>query len=139
VSGVGAASRQPGRNHADAAIYARVSSTRQAKEHTIHSQTAALLVHAEQQGLDLPPEWIFEDEGSSGDPGPPALERLRDLVCQVPVEVVVVCSAPDRLARRYADQALLIKELHRAGTEVWFLNGPVGDRPRISCWCSSRA
>jgi site-specific DNA recombinase len=58
----------------------------------------------------------------------PALERLRDLVCQVPVEVVL-CYAPDRLARKYAYQALLVEELARAGTEVRFLNGPVGDRP----------
>jgi site-specific DNA recombinase len=112
-----------------AAIYARVSSTRQAREQTIQSQTAALLVHAEQQGLDVPPEWVFEDEGYSGATlVRPALERLRDLVCQVPVEVVL-CYAPDRLARRYAYQALLIEELARAGTEVCFLNGPVGDRP----------
>ena len=112
-----------------AAIYARVSSTRQRQEQTIQSQTAALLVHAEQQGLDVPPEWVFEDEGYSGATlVRPALERLRDLVCQVPVEVVL-CHAPDRLARRYAYQALLIEELARAGTEVRFLNGPVGDRP----------
>ena len=112
-----------------AAIYARVSSTRQRQEQTIQSQTAALLVHAEQQGLDVPPEWVFEDEGYSGATlVRPALERLRDLVCQVPVEVVL-CHAPDRLARRYAYQALLVEELARAGTEVRFLNGPVGDRP----------
>jgi site-specific DNA recombinase len=112
-----------------AAIYARVSSTRQTKEHTIQSQTAALLVHAAKQGLEVPPEWVFEDEGYSGATlVRPALERLRDLVCQVPVEVVL-CHAPDRLARRHAYQALLIEELHRAGTEVCFLNGPVGDRP----------
>ena len=111
-----------------AAIYARVSSTRQRQEQTIQSQTAALLVHAEQQGLDVPPEWVFEDEGYSGATlVRPALERLRDLVCQVPVEVVL-CHAPDRLARRYAYQAL-VEELARAGTEVRFLNGPVGDRP----------
>jgi site-specific DNA recombinase len=112
-----------------AAIYARVSSTRQRQEQTIQSQTAALLAHAAKQGLDVPPEWVFEDEGYSGATlVRPALERLRDLVCQVPVEVVL-CYAPDRLARRYAYQALLIEELHRAGTEVCFLNGPTGDRP----------
>ena len=37
----------------------------------------------------------------------PALERLRDLVCQVPVDVLLVYS-PDRLARKYAYQALLV-------------------------------
>jgi site-specific DNA recombinase len=112
-----------------AAIYARVSSARQTKEQTIRSQTAALLAHAEQQGLDVPPEWVFEDEGYSGATlVRPALERLRDLVAQVPVEIVL-CYAPDRLARRYAYQALLVEELARAGTEVCFLNGPAGDRP----------
>ena len=46
----------------------------------------------------------------------------------MPVEIVL-CYAPDRLARRYAYQALLVEELARAGTEVCFLNGPTGDRP----------
>jgi site-specific DNA recombinase len=72
---------------------------------------------------------VFEDEGYSGATlVRPALERLRDLVAQVPVEIVL-CYAPDRLARRYAYQALLVEELARAGTEVCFLNGPAGDRP----------
>jgi site-specific DNA recombinase len=112
-----------------AAIYARVSSARQTKEQTIASQTAALLAHAAEQGLDVPPAWVFQDEGCSGATlVRPALERLRDLVAQVPVEVVLVLS-PDRLARRYAYQALLVEEFTRAGTEVRFVNGPVGDRP----------
>jgi site-specific DNA recombinase len=77
----------------------------------------------------VPAEWVFQDEGYSGATlYRPALERLRDLVCQVPVEVVL-CYAPDRLARKYAYQALLVEELARAGTEVVFLNGPTGDRP----------
>jgi site-specific DNA recombinase len=72
---------------------------------------------------------VFEDEGYSGATlVRPALERLRDLVAQVPVEIVL-CYAPDRLARRYAYQALLVEELARAGTEVCFLSGPAGDRP----------
>ncbi|MFL6187555.1 MAG: recombinase family protein [Actinomycetes bacterium] len=112
-----------------AAIYARVSSARQKDQQTIQSQTAALLQHAATQGLEVPAEWVFEDDGYSGATlVRPALERLRDLVCQVPVEVVL-CYAPDRLARRYAYQALLVEEFARAGTEVCFLNGPTGDRP----------
>jgi site-specific DNA recombinase len=112
-----------------AAIYARVSSARQKEQQTIQSQTAALLAHAAKLGLDVPREWVFEDDGCSGATlVRPALERLRDLVCQVPVEVVL-CYAPDRLARRYAYQALLVEEFARAGTEVCFVNGPVGDRP----------
>ena len=50
-----------------AAIYARVSSARQAKDETIGSQLAAVTSHAEQQGLDVPPGWVFTDDGHSGE------------------------------------------------------------------------
>ena len=49
-----------------AAIYARVSSARQKKDETIGSQTAALRVHAADNRLEVPEEWVFEDEGHSG-------------------------------------------------------------------------
>ena len=110
-----------------AAIYARVSSAQQRDEQTIASQTAALLEHAAAQGLEVPQEWVFEDEGYSG-ATLVALERLRDLAAQVGVDVLL-CYAPDRLARKYAYQALLIEELARAGTEVRFLKGPKSDSP----------
>ncbi len=112
-----------------AATYARVSSARQREEQTIASQTAALLEHAAAQGLEVPPAWVFEDEGYSGATlVRPALERLRDLAAQVGVDLIL-CYSPDRLARKYAYQALLIEEFTRAGTEVRFLNGPSSDRP----------
>src|SRR5690348_9627603 len=50
----------------NAAIYARVSWVRQKKRDTIRSQTVALRVHAEQLGLDVPEQWVFEDGGHSG-------------------------------------------------------------------------
>lgn len=37
---------------------------------------------------------------------------------------------PDWLVRRYAYQALLIKELARAGCEVRFVKAPTGDTPK---------
>jgi site-specific DNA recombinase len=112
-----------------AAVYARVSSTRQKEQQTIDSQTAAIRMFAEQQDLDVCDEWTFEDAGVSGATlVRPALDRLRDLVAQVPVEIVLVY-APDRLARRYAHQALLVEEFARAGTEVRFVNAPAGDTP----------
>ena len=80
-------------------------------------------------GLEVPAEWVFEDEGYSGATlVRPALERLRDLAAQVPVDVVL-CYSPDRLARRYAYQALLIDEFARAGTEVRFVKGPRAETP----------
>ena len=41
----------------------------------------------------------------------------------------MLCYSPDRLARRYAYQALLIDEFARAGTEVRFLKGPRAETP----------
>jgi site-specific DNA recombinase len=112
-----------------AAIYARVSSARQKKDQTIGSQTAALRDHARQLGAELPEEWVFEDEGHSGATlVRPALEALRDLAAQGCVDVVL-CYSPDRLARKFAYQALLIEEFARAGVRVEFVRGPRGDSP----------
>jgi len=41
-----------------AAIYARVSSARRAKDETIGSQTAALRAHAEQRGREVTGDWV---------------------------------------------------------------------------------
>jgi len=112
-----------------AAIYARVSSARQKQDETIASQTAAVRAHAKQLGLDVPEEWVFEDEGHSGATlVRPALERLRDLIAQVGVDLLL-CYSPDRLARKFAYQALLIEEFARAGARVEFVNGPRSDSP----------
>ena len=112
-----------------AAIYARVSSARQKKDETIGSQTAALREHAAQARLDVPDEWVFEDEGHSGATlVRPALEALRDLAAQGLVDVVL-CYSPDRMARKFAYQALLLEEFARAGVRVEFVKGPRGDTP----------
>jgi site-specific DNA recombinase len=112
-----------------AAIYARVSSKRQAKDQTIGSQTQALRAHAAASRLEVPEDWVFEDEGHSGATlVRPALEALRDLAAQGCVDVVL-CYSPDRLARKFAYQALLIEELARAGVRTQFVKGPRGDSP----------
>src|SRR6266851_1148292 len=112
-----------------AAIYARVSSARQKEAQTIASQTAALREYAAAAGLEIPAEWVFEDEGYSGATlVRPALERLRDGVAELGIEVVL-CYAPDRLARRYVYQALLLEEFTRFGTEVRFLQGRKAETP----------
>src|SRR5919108_6132774 len=103
-----------------AAIYARVSSERQRQEQTIQSQTVALRELAETRELLVPDELVFEDDGFSGASlQRPALERLRDRAVEGCFEVVL-CYAPDRLARRYAYQVLLLEELARGGVEVMF-------------------
>src|SRR5262249_37774060 len=73
-------------------------------------------------GLSLPEERQFLDEGHSGATlVRPALEQLRDLVAAGGVDQLYVAS-PDRLARKYAYQVLLLEEFQRAGVEVIFLN-----------------
>ena len=79
--------------------------------------------------LDVPEEWVFADEGHSGATlVRPGLEALRDLAAQGCLDVVLVYS-PDRLARKFAYQALLIEELARCGVRVEFVKGPRGDSP----------
>jgi site-specific DNA recombinase len=58
----------------------------------------------------------------------PALERLRDVVAAGTVDRLSVHS-PDRLARTYAYQVLLVDECRRAAVEVMFLNRALGQSP----------
>ena len=111
------------------AIYARVSSDQQTEHHTIVSQLAALRGRVAADGLALPEELQFIDEGYSGATlVRPALERLRDVAAAGEIERLYVHS-PDRLARKYAYQVLLMDELQRAGVEVIFLNRHLGQSP----------
>jgi site-specific DNA recombinase len=107
-----------------AAIYARVSSDQQREEHTIASQTAALIEFAKTHELEVPKEWVFEDEGYSGATlERPGLERVRDLAAEGQIQIVLAY-APDRLSRKYAYQILLIEELARHGVETRFVKAP---------------
>jgi site-specific DNA recombinase len=112
-----------------AAIYARVSSDRQKENHTIASQTTALIEYGETHGYAVPREWIFQDEGYSGASlVRPGLESLRDLAAEGQIVAVLIYS-PDRLSRKYAYQVLLVEELSRCGVEVIFLKSPAGATP----------
>jgi site-specific DNA recombinase len=81
-------------------------------------------------GYELLEEYVFVDENYSGSRlDRPGLERLRDLASEGAFEAVLVCS-PDRLARQYAYQFVVVEELQRAGCEVVFLNhGGLGESP----------
>jgi len=112
-----------------AAFYARVSSEQQAVAHTIDSQLAALSERAQADGSPVPADRQFVDNGYSGaNLVRPALDHLRDLVALGAIDRIYVHS-PDRLARNYAYQVLLIDEWHRAGVEVVFLNRSLGQSP----------
>src|ERR1700724_3106689 len=109
-----------------AAIYARVSSEQQREEHTIASQTAALIYFAASKDLQVPQQWVFEDEGYSGATlERPGLERVRDLAAEGQIQAVLAY-APDRLSRKYAYQILLMEELAHHGVETLFVKAPQG-------------
>ena len=114
------------------ALYARVSSDQQAEHHTIDSQLAELTARAQQDGHCIRDDLRFIDNGHSGASLiRPALERLRDLVALSAIDLVYILS-PDRLARSYAHQVLLIEEFTQAGTQIVFLNHPIGTTPEDS-------
>ena len=111
------------------AMYARVSSERQADEATIEGQIAALRERIAADGFSLDEERCFLDDGYSGTTlARPALEKLRDAAYLGGFQRLYVY-APDRLARKYAYQVLLIDELRRHGLEVVFLNRAIGVSP----------
>jgi site-specific DNA recombinase len=111
------------------AIYARVSSKQQTDANTIASQREALQARVQADGLSLEAELCFIDDGFSG--GTllrPALERLRDQAAAGAFDRLYVHS-PDRLARHYPYQVLLVEELQRHGIEIVFLNHDIGRSP----------
>jgi len=111
------------------ALYARVSSDRQTKDKTIDSQIAALKERIAADGGTLIEDMMFIDAGVSGATlVRPELERLRDSAAIGAVDRVYFLS-PDRLARKYAHQALLLEEFSSAGVTVHFLNHAVGTTP----------
>ena len=111
------------------ALYARVSSEQQTKENTIASQVDALQERIKQDGLACEDELCFIDDGYSGGTlVRPALERLRDVAAAGGLDRVYIHS-PDRLARKYAYQVLLVDELRQCSTELVFLNRKIGISP----------
>jgi site-specific DNA recombinase len=112
-----------------AAIYARVSTGRQERDQTIDGQLTALRQWVQDQAHDLRPEHVFSDEGYSGSRlDRPALDRLRDAARAGEFDVLAVYS-PDRLARKYAYQVLLLEELRKESCEVVFIHHPLSDDP----------
>jgi site-specific DNA recombinase len=112
------------------AIYARVSSEQQAESGTIRSQIAALIDRINADGHKAPTQELqFIDDGYSGaNLVRPALERLRDASYNGAIDRLYIHS-PDRLARKYAYQIVLMDELSKSGVEVVFLNREIGKTP----------
>ncbi len=104
------------------AIYARVSTARQEEDGTIETQLSVLRDYAQQHGYTIVKTYI--DDGWSGDIlARPALDALRQDV-KARIWQAILIYDPDRLARRYSYQELVMDELREAGVEVMFITVP---------------
>jgi site-specific DNA recombinase len=111
------------------ALYARVSTERQERQGTIASQLEALRRFAATHGHEIVDAYVCVDDGYSGSRlDRPALDRLRDGAEAGAFEAALVL-CPDRLARKYAYQVLILEELERFGVPVIFLEQPPSEDP----------
>jgi site-specific DNA recombinase len=111
------------------AIYLRVSTNRQTQAQTIDQQLERLRSHLDLQGEPLLADYTFRDDGYSGaNLNRPGLDRLRDRVKSGVIGRVLLTS-PDRLARNYVHQMVLIEEWERCGCKVEFLDRPMSQDP----------
>ena len=112
------------------ALYARVSTRGQQQTQTIDQQLDRLRLEvAKHTQWHLNEAHVYRDDGYSGAKlNRPGLDRLRDRAQMAAFELVLI-TAPDRLARKYVHQVLLIEELGKHGCRVEFLDRPMSDDP----------
>ena len=109
-------------------IYARVSTDAQEARGTIGSQLDTLRARVAAEGDELVGEFI--DDGYSGARlDRPGLDALRD-AAEAGIIDIVWCLSPDRLARSYAYQILILEELARFDVAVRFADAPPLDDPQ---------
>jgi site-specific DNA recombinase len=111
------------------AYYTRVSTYQQVQTQTIAQQLERIQAFCVAQGWSWDEHNVFRDDGVSGATlTRPGLDRLRERVAAGEFERVVI-TAPDRLARKYVHQVLLIEEFERAGCLVAFVDHPMSQDP----------
>lgn len=111
------------------AAYARVSTQGQQDSGTISSQISAIEEFLHKNNCQISGEHIYVDDGwPGGSVARPALDRLRDSVGLGKYDAVVVYD-PDRLARKYVHQMILLEEFERQGCRVEFIRRPIGRSP----------
>jgi site-specific DNA recombinase len=112
------------------ALYVRVSTDRQQQAQTIEQQVTQLQSYvAAHEGWTVAVEHVFRDDGYSGAKlDRPGLDALRDQAARAAFDVVLV-TAPDRLARNFVHQMVVLEELERRGVQVVFIDRPWSDDP----------
>lgn len=104
------------------AIYGRVSTGNQENEETIENQFMAIKEYISKNDHIIVKE--YRDEGWSGTIlARPGLDELRMDATNKKWEAVVIYD-PDRLARKYSYQELVIDELQEQGIQVLFVTTP---------------
>ena len=120
-----------------AALYARVSTDKQAEKYGIPSQVEALRNRCLERGWSALPDAdkeTFVDDGYSGSElARPALNRLREVVQKGQVDVVLAYD-PDRLSRNLAD--LLLWRATSQNTASSWSSSPRRRIPRLKARCS---
>lgn len=107
------------------ALYARVSTEAQEARGTIGSQLDVIKARIAEEGHELVAE--FSDDGFSGARlDRPGLDALRD-AAEAGLFEAVWCLSPDRLARAYAYQMLVLDELERFHVRMLFTDAPALD------------
>src|SRR6266700_384276 len=111
------------------AMYVRVSTQRQALTQTIEQQLQILYEYSQAHEWPWQEEFIFRDDGYSGAKlRRPGLDRLRDQIRSATFDRVII-TPPDRLARNYVHQMLLVEEFERVGCHVEFADRPMSQDP----------
>ena len=104
------------------ASYSRVSSQRQEQEQTIETQLMAIKDFSKANNHTIVK--VYKDEGWSGTIlARPSLDELR-IDSKNKIWEAVIIYDPDRLARKYSYQSLVIDELEEAGIKVLFVTTP---------------
>ena len=112
------------------AFYVRVSTERQQQTQTIEQQVTQLRGYvAARDGWEVDEAHIFRDDGFSGGKlVRPGLDALRDQAARAAFDLILI-TAPDRLARNYVHQMVVLEELERRGVRVVFIDRPPSDDP----------
>lgn len=110
-----------------AAIYARVSTTGQAKDGTsLDTQTDACKQYAQQYGYTVIKE--VREDISGGTLKRPGLDGIRDVAERREIQAVIIYD-PDRLSRDLGHMMLLVSEFERAKVQLYFVNTPHENTP----------
>ena len=112
-------------------VYGRVSTATQEEQQTIQTQLSAVREHATKNSYTIVREYL--DEGWSGDMlERPNLDQMR-IDAKKRLWDAVLIYDPDRLARRYSFQELIMDELRDLGIETLFVtvSAPKSDDERM--------